>query len=100
MDDQSFMQHLRLRISQSLTWFMGATQTREHYEQSDRLQRDGTIRGQQDPDGSHAWRERFQAWGRSQGSQSDAQTRQQQWLDQQQREHQQRQHRGGPWHGR
>jgi hypothetical protein len=107
MHDASFMQSLRLRTSQCLTWFMGATQTQQQYTQSDRLQRDGTIRSQQDPDTQlrHGWgqetgltlRERFQAWGGSQGPQADTQARQQQYVEQQHREQQQR---GGWPYGR
>jgi hypothetical protein len=110
MDHHSFMQSLRLRTSQFLTWFIGSTRTEQHYRQSDHLQRDGLIRSQQDPDtqqrqswrhdASQTLRERFQAWGSGQGNQADAQARQQQWFEQQQRQQHERQQRGGRGYGR
>jgi len=109
MDQQSFLQSLRLRTAQFLTWFIGSTQTQQYYTQSDRQQRDGQIRSLDDPDarqrsyfpqeGGPGLRERFQAWGGSQGSQADAQA-QQQFVERQQREQQARQQRGGWGYGR
>jgi type IV secretory pathway protease TraF len=109
MDATSFMQSLRLRTSQFLTWFMGSTQTQQQYMQSDRKQRDGQIRSLDDPDAHRQaftqdtglrLRERFQAWGGNQGPQTDPQAQQRQVWDRQQREAQQRQQRGGWGHGR
>jgi hypothetical protein len=109
MDEMSFMQSLRLRTSQFLTWFIGSTQTQQQYIQSDRQQRDGQIRSLDDPDAHRqaftqdsglAWRERFQAWGGSQGSQTDPQAQQRHVWERQQHEAQQRQQRGGWGHGR
>jgi hypothetical protein len=110
MDHQLFMQSLRNRANQFLVWFIGSIQTQQQYTQSDRQQRDGTLRGMDDPDARQrqaftqdtglSLRERFQAWGSSQGSQADTQARQQQALERQQWESQQRQQRGGWGHGR
>jgi hypothetical protein len=110
MDHQSFMQSLRLRTHQFLTWFLGSTQTQQQSTQRDRHQQDGVLRGLEDPDARqrHALgqdaglslRDRFQAWGGSQGSQADTQARQQHGLAQHHREQQHRQQRGGWGHGR
>jgi hypothetical protein len=110
MDEMSFMQSLRLRTSQFLTWFIGSTQTRQQSTQSDRQQADGVLRGQDDPDARQRQsfmpdagltvRERFQAWAGSQGPQADTHERQRQFLERQQREQQHRQQRGGWGHGR
>jgi hypothetical protein len=109
MDEPSFMQSVRLRAAQFLTWFIGSTQTRQQSTQSDRQQADGVLRGQDDPDlrQRHAWghdagltvRERFQAWGGSQSQQSEAQERFRQQQEWQQRHQQHRQQRGGWRHG-
>jgi hypothetical protein len=111
MDFSTFTQTVQLRTAQFLTWFIGSIQTHQQYQQSERLQRDGPMRSQQDPDTHqrHAWehdggltlRERFQAWGGSQSQPSDAQERFRQQHEWQQRaQHQQRQQRGGWGHGR
>lgn len=110
MDQTSFMQSLRLRTAQCLTWFIGSTQTQQQVTQSDRQQRDGQIRSLEDPDARHrhgfsqdagmSWRERFQAWGGSYSHQTDTQAQQRQVWERQQRETQQRQQRGGWGHGR
>jgi hypothetical protein len=110
MDQQAFLQNLRTRTAQLLTWFIGSTQTREQYQHSDRQQADGFLRSHDDPDvrqrsfaGQDAgltFRERFQGWVGSQSSPSGTHEAQRQHLERQQREQQQRQQQGGWGHGR